>query len=186
MAVWKLTEAHYLMVPEHYWEQNEVDRETGRQKKKQYPVPTHLDPKDAGVWTHKTGERHISQGGNAFTDGEILVKWAKGYTYKRDADGFTFTCKVDDGDRKTLVFEGPPTPGMEPLDDEAKEVMKSFRWDDPVKDKYFGMSYAERLIMDKVTNEDASVNAKLIEALEAMTRTLHGMNGSKPSELRRL
>jgi hypothetical protein len=155
------------MVPENYWEQTETDRETGKQKRKQYPVPTHLDPKDPGVWTHKSGDRHISQGGNAFTDGEILVSWAKGYKFVRD-DGEEFVAKVEPEDRRNLIFVGAPTPGMEPLDDEAKEIMKAFRWADPMKDKYFGMTYAERLIFDKVTNDDAKPMAEILKAMTEM------------------
>lgn len=46
MARWKLTAAHYLNVPGTEWEQKETSRETGRQVRKVYPVPLHLDPDD--------------------------------------------------------------------------------------------------------------------------------------------
>jgi hypothetical protein len=190
MARWKLLEAHYLSVPENYWEQTETDRDTGKQKRKKYPVPTHLDPKDPGVWTHKSGERDITQGGNAFTDGEIVVRWEEGYTYTRE-DGKVFTCKV--GPDKTqrghldLVFVGPPTPGMEPLDDEAKAISAAFDWVNIANDKYFGMSYAERLIFDKVTNEDgqqkqmADAIAMMSELMKANTALMQKLAGTDAS-----
>ena len=180
MARWKLTEPHYLMVPENYWEQTETDRATGKQKKKKYPVPTHLDPKDPGVWTHKSGERHISQGGNEFTDGEIIVRWEVGYTYERlDEDGkviAAYTAKTAPSESRAdlewrdLIFVGAPTPGMEPIDAEAKEIMKDFKWADPMKDKYFGMTYAERLIFDKVTNAGQEPLTEVVKAMEAMMK----------------
>ena len=104
MARWLLREPHYLNSPDTFWEQQMTDRETGRQKRVQYPVPLHLDPNNPADWNYKSGGAHITQGGNAFTEGGIVV------------------CYKGKGELKDIIFEGAPTPGMEPIDDEAKEL----------------------------------------------------------------
>lgn len=116
MARWKLTEPHYLNVVDCFWEQVETDRDTGRQKRKQYPVPMYLNPNSPPDWNYRPGNGHVTQGGNSFDEGSIVVCWE------------------GKGERRDIVFVGNPTPGMEPLDDEAKEVSASFDWSHPLDD----------------------------------------------------
>ena len=94
MARWKLTEPHYLQVEGIKWEYSEVDRVTGRPKRTQFPVPLHLDPNVESDWTHKW---------DAWS-GDIIISNGSG------------------ADPKDLIFTGPVTPGMLPLDDEAKAI----------------------------------------------------------------
>ena len=51
---WKLTEPHYLNVPETTWEQKETDRMTGKQVRKAYPVPLYLNPKEESDWNYQS------------------------------------------------------------------------------------------------------------------------------------
>lgn len=44
MARWRLKDKHYLSCPGTEWEQKEVDLNTGKQARKVYTVPRHLDP----------------------------------------------------------------------------------------------------------------------------------------------
>lgn len=44
MARWRLMTPHYLNVPGTEWAYEEIDRETGQQARKVFPVPRHLDP----------------------------------------------------------------------------------------------------------------------------------------------
>lgn len=44
MARWKLNVGHYLNVPGTEWEYKETDRTSGRQARKVFVVPLHLDP----------------------------------------------------------------------------------------------------------------------------------------------
>lgn len=118
---WKLTEPHYLNVPETTWEQKETDRMTGKQVRKAYPVPLYLNPKEESDWNYQSID-----GG----DGGIIVAW-KGKGQPRD-----------------IIFEGPPTPGMEPLDGEAKAESGKYKWTDPINDFDHGITYSERLLMD--------------------------------------
>lgn len=94
MARWKLTEPHYLAVEGIKWEYSEVDRVTGRPKRTQFPVPLHLDPNIEGDWTHRY---------DAWS-GDIVV-----------SDGHN-------NDPKDLIYTGPVTPGMFPMDDEARAI----------------------------------------------------------------
>lgn len=102
MARWKLTEKHYLNVPGTKWEYTSTDRNTGRPVKKSYPVPLYLDPEDKDAWNYR--------GEGMFEDGYIIV------------------CHEGKGEVRDIVFVGPPTPGMLPLDAEAKEISSKFTW----------------------------------------------------------
>jgi hypothetical protein len=101
MARWKLTEPHYLNVPGNEWEQVVNDPVTQRPIRKKFPVPTHLDPRVVDDWNHKSRDG---------MDGEITVAWK------------------DKGEPGDIIFVGPPTPGMLPLDDEARAESAKFSW----------------------------------------------------------
>lgn len=94
MARWRLINPHYLAVEGTKWEYHELDRATGRQIRKQYPVPLYLDPRDLADCNHKFGR----------DEGEIIV-----------TNGGT--C-----DPKDLKFTGDPTPDMLPVDEEAEAI----------------------------------------------------------------
>jgi len=102
MARWKLTEPHYLSVPTERWEHTTTDSRTGKPVRKMYRVPKHLDPRLEDDWTHRPENNNM--------DGEIIVCW-EGKGLPRD-----------------IIFEGNPTPGMLPLDDEAEEISGQFSW----------------------------------------------------------
>lgn len=111
MARWKLTEGHYLNVPGTEWEYKETDQKTGRQGRKIFPVPMHLNPEDPGDWNYKE-------------EGVIIV------------------CYADKGMPGDIVFEGPPTPAMEPLDDEARAISAEYgkNWKHPIESLPNGFS----------------------------------------------
>jgi hypothetical protein len=98
MARWQLTEPHYLNVPGNVWEQQTQDRTTGRTVRKTFPVPMHLDPNYESDWNYR------EMVGTNIIDGKIIV------------------CHPDKGEPKDIIFVGPPTPGMLPLDAEAKAL----------------------------------------------------------------
>jgi len=102
MARWKLTEPHYLNAPDSRWEQTAIDSRTGKPTRKMFKVPLHLDPRVADDWNVKFPNNEM--------DGEIHVCWP------------------GKGNPRDIVFEGDPTPGMVPLDDEAREVTAKFKW----------------------------------------------------------
>jgi hypothetical protein len=113
MARWKLMDAHYLAVPETEWEYRETNRETGRQARKVYEVPLHLDPKNQADWNYPADEA-------------IIV-----------------SNKYDPKHPRDHVFRGTPTPDMEPLDDEAQAISDAERknWIHPIE--ALNMTYSE-------------------------------------------
>jgi hypothetical protein len=115
MARWSLRDAHYLAVPGTEWEYKETNRETGRQARKVYEVPVHLDPRNASDWNYPREEM-------------IIVADKYDPKYPRD-----------------IVFRGPPTPDMEPLDDEARSITQGFidrgAWKHPIES--LNMTYSE-------------------------------------------
>jgi hypothetical protein len=100
MARWKLTEPHYLNVPSERWELTTNDVRTGKPVRKMFRVPKHLDPRLEDDWNVRINGM----------DGEIHV------------------CLEGKGNPGDIVFEGNPTPGMLPLDDEAREISGKFDW----------------------------------------------------------
>jgi len=101
MARWQLTEPHYLNVPGTKWELTMNDRKTNRPVRKTYTVPLHLHPDIEADWTRRDGEEGII----------TVCHEGKGHPDGRD-----------------VTFVGPPTPGMLPLDDEAKAISSKFDW----------------------------------------------------------
>lgn len=109
MARWRLTCSHYIKtVPPQVWEYKEVDQRTGKNVTKRFEVPTLLDPGDPSSWTNRDSN------GN----GEIVVAIEGKTTNSYD-----------------IIFEGPPTPDMLPLDAEAEEISQSFadKWKHPIE-----------------------------------------------------
>src|SRR5881392_1048059 len=96
MARWRLKDKHYLSVPGIEWEYQETDRETGRRARKIFTVPLYLDPEIQADWNYPE-------------EGAIIV-----------------STKFDPAHRRDIVFTGPPTPDMEPVDDEAEAITQEY------------------------------------------------------------
>lgn len=102
MARWQLTEPQYLNVPGTMWEQVTTDRITQRPIRKQYPVPLFLDPRIETDWNDRDPQNPM--------DGRIIIAYA------------------GKGGPRDIIFEGPPNPGMLPIDDEAREISGQYNW----------------------------------------------------------
>jgi hypothetical protein len=128
MARWYLTAAHYLKVPGTEWEYKETDRMTGKQKRKVFPVPLYLNPADDSDCNFRHGIPGV-------TDEPMIVVASVGRGLPGD-----------------IEFEGPPTPDMEPLDDEAREISAQWapQWVHPIEDLpgQGGMSYSQSILSD--------------------------------------
>lgn len=96
---WKLTEPHYLNVPGTKWEFTIQNRVTGKPQRKVFDVPLYLNPEDEGDWNIRDG-----------------------------FDGYIAVCHEGKGNPSDIIFIGNPTPGMLPLDDEARELTAKFAW----------------------------------------------------------
>lgn len=161
MARWRLTGAHYLNVPGVEWEQRETDTDSGQQVRKVYPVPILLDPLNPG-----NCQRRFNH-----PDGYVV-------------------CWEGKGDRNDIIFVGPPTPEMEPLDEEAEAISKveSKKW---VNKPESGQDYGEAMIqafqrqMDQIFSSGntapanvsaGSVSKADFEALQAQVAALMARN----------
>lgn len=153
MARWKLTEPHYLAVDGIKWEYSEVDRVTGRPKRTQFPVPLHLDPNIEGDWTHRY---------DAWS-GDIIVS------------------NGTNADPKDLIYTGPVTPGMLPMDDEARAITERTAKDKwkPTADltpEAQNQSYTNQLLsgfIDEMTK--LQVGVAQAPAAAGMTEFMQGM-----------
>lgn len=120
MARWKLTAPHYLNVPGTEWEYKESDRETGRSVRKVYHIPLHLNPDLSSDWNY------------------------------RDQEAIIVSSRVDPLCPRDIVFVGPPTPDMEPLDDEARRISQEYvdsgRWKHPIES--MNMTYSQSLLTE--------------------------------------
>ena len=142
---WRLVNAHYLRVPELpdgtkvEWEHKETSRESGRSVRKLFPVPILLNPND---------------GADCNYPGELIVAHA--------VDGAHNL-------RQDYIFEGEPTPEMEPLNDAAQAISDSLRtkWEHPIDSIPVngGMSSAEQVFMQNMMSQFAKeVGAALPKA----------------------
>lgn len=125
MARWRLTASHYLRTTDKtYFRYTETDRKTGRPKETNFEVPRLLDVNDPSYWT------------------EIIVPKEEGYINVSDGTN----PKPDD-----IVFIGPPTPDMLPLDDGAKAISAKYVkvWNAP---KDGEKSYSES-VLDQLTEK---------------------------------
>ena len=119
-----------------------------------FRVPKHLDPRLEDDWNVRINGM----------DGEIHVC----YEGKDDP-------KYPD---RAIVFEGNPTPGMLPLDDEAKEISGQFSWtptqgiDEESQRHSFYAKLGDTLIDQmtelKVARETAPVNPEMNKFMETM------------------
>jgi len=120
MARWALRQPHYLAVPGTEWEYKETDRETQRQVRKVFEVPLYLNPGEPADWNDRANER-------------IVV-----------------TNKFDRAYPRDHVFVGPPTPDMEPIDEEAQTItdgfVKSGAWKHPIES--LDMNYSQSVLSD--------------------------------------
>jgi len=161
MARWLLTEPPYLNVPGTRWEYKETDRTSGKQKSMTLPVPAFLDPRDEADWNYsqKSGPFQAEQGFTVLESFGIVV------------------CYEGKGQGRDIIFVGPPTPGMLPLDTEAKKISdkESPKWIHPIEGLpgTFSDNLLESLQMQvAAVASKASVpkdDGKLDKLMEAMT-----------------
>lgn len=142
MARWKLTAAHYLQVEGSEWEYKEQSS-AGKMVRQIYPVPQLLDPKTATDWN----DVQLGPMGQAI-DGAVIVAYAGHGAQPRD-----------------YIFTGPPTPDMEPLDDEAQAISEreSKKWIHPIES--LSGDYSQSLLND-LTRQLAELQAGQIAKAE--------------------
>ncbi len=151
MARWKLLHAHYLNVPGSEWQYSEISRTTGKPIRKVFAVPQLLDPDIEADCNYKFGPE----------GSEIIVSNGK------------------NAQPQDIIFEGPPTPDMLPLDDEAKTISAGFAgvWNHPIES--LPGQFSERLLDDMqaklsaaITRQTQSENTDLSELIKVLTKTM--------------
>lgn len=146
MARWRLTAAHYLNVKGTQWEYIEVNRTSGKQERKIFDVPVHLDPNEPSDWNVRYNK----------DEGDVVVSDGKG------------------NQPKDIIFSGPPTPDMDPLDDAARKITDSLRssWKHPIES--LPGTYSQSLI-DQFTFEIAKVQSTANRPTEGISDLLTAM-----------
>ncbi len=146
MARWKLTEPHYLNVPGTKWELTMQNRTTGKPQRKVFEVPLYLNPEDEGDWNVREG-----------------------------FDGYVAVCHEGKGNPSDIVFLGDPTPGMVPLDEEARALTAKFAWtptqgtDEESKMASFGNQLLNGLI-DQMS--DVQTRASAAQSVQGMDQLI--------------
>ena len=159
MARWRLTEPHYLNVDGTKWEYSEVDRITGRPKRVQFPVPQYLNP------NYEDDLKSFGQGQGDVSTWDIIV-----------SDG-------NNPGPKDVIFKekdgspGQPTPGMLPLDDDAREITARYSkvWDAPSEGPSFTQRLEESLINQMTELRDSVKQAPQVEGLAELMATMTSM-----------
>ena len=162
MARWKLTEAHYIKVEGTTWEYNEIDRTTGRPKRTKFPVPMLLDPASAD---------DLKQYGQ---DDPFLG---------RDADPVIIVIQSEDYRKhsRDVSADFTPTPGMMPLDDEAKAItaeLSKGAWvpTNGIDPESQNNSYTAKLLngmIDRMTDMKTGVQqAPQVQGIEELLKTM--------------
>lgn len=149
MARWKLLQPHYLNLPGTKWEYTENDRSTGKPVRRQFDVPTFLHPESPGDWNDRNGE-----------EGIIVV-----------------SNKQDNAHPKDYLFASDPTPDMEPLDDEAREISAKLapKWNHPIDSLPSQGNYSQSLL-DGLQSKMAEAQSKTAETqAEGMSQLLATM-----------
>lgn len=153
MARWRLTDGHYLNVPGIEWEYKESDRETGRQARKIYHVPLYLNPKNREDWN--------------YPQDEAIIVTNKEYHPEHPRD---------------IYFVGPPTPDMEALDDEAREISQGYhdrgQWKHPIEK--LDMTYSQSILSEF----EQQLVAKLAGSPQPLPNT--SVKGVDPAEFAKM
>lgn len=158
MARFQLTAPHYINVENNEWEYKEVDRTTGKEKRHLRQVPRYLHPEDPSDWNYITERLPNGQ----ISDGQIIV-----------------ATKADSSFPKDIVFKGPPTMDMLPLDDEAKIMIAALqkKWSHPINDLSVG-GFAEQLPMiwqqqlEAAKTQAPNISTKALEDLQRQNQDL--------------
>lgn len=150
MARWKLMTSHHLNVPGNEWEYTE--NVNGDMKRYRFAVPKLLDIRDPKCWTNKFGNKDNEEG-------EIVV------------------CYAGKGDPRDVVFEGEPTPDMQPVDEEAAVISASFakKWE--MKPDFNPGEFSQSIIdkfqvdLDQARSKSAEIKG-MDELIGAMTNLM--------------
>lgn len=150
MARWQLTEPHYLNVPGTQTE----DRSMGDRGKKKLSTPMHLDPNMESDWNYQ------EMIGRNIIEGKIIV------------------CHEGKGEPRDIVFVGDPTPGMLPIDDEAREITAKFNWKPTqgLDDISQADSFTQKLLMNLLTDTaEAKEKAQAQQQAEGLGELMKGL-----------
>lgn len=93
------------------------------------------------------------------------------WTHRQDEA--IIVCHGTSTDGRDLTFEGPPTPDMDPIDDEAKKISASYSWKTPT-DNDGAVSYGEMLV-EKFLAQQAEIVAKQ-SAAQSISPGMVGMD----------
>jgi len=151
MARFRLREKHYLLTdPPMEWEQKEISQTTGKSVRKVYIVPRYLDPDDPADHNYPR-------------EGLIIVSTKEDKNFPND-----------------IVIKGKPTPDMEALDNEARDILSKMTFIHPIESlDSQGASYADKVIaelerqMDKVVTKKDEQIGDLQKQIAELTKLVN-------------
>jgi hypothetical protein len=113
----------------------------------------HLDPNIEADWNY------TERVGNNVVDGKIIV------------------CHAGKGEPRDIIFEGSPTPGMLPLDDEARAISGQFDWTPTqgLDEASQNESYQQQLLVQLSNMKDQVATSSKIEGMGELMKALAEM-----------
>lgn len=94
MARWRLISSHYLNVPGNVWEQKELDQLTGKQGRKTYEVPLHLDVLNPTDYNYPDGIYVTNKADKAFPRDILFIGAATAEMEPLDAEAEKISAEV--------------------------------------------------------------------------------------------
>jgi hypothetical protein len=134
-------------------------------------------------WEYKETDRETGRQARKVYEVPLYLNptWTQDWN---DPGGIVVSNRFDAAHRRDIVFVGPPTPDMEPLDDEAIEISNKYRaeWKHPIES--LNMTYSESRLSEFERSIAEFMANKGVEQMKTMPNvSAKGIDPKKFEEL---
>jgi hypothetical protein len=134
-------------------------------------------------WEYKENDRETGRSARKVYEVPLYLNptWTQDWN---DPDGIVVSNRYDAAHRRDVVFTGPPTPDMEPLDDEATSISNEHRadWKHPIES--LNMTYSESRLSDFEREIAQLMATKMVQSDKPLPNvSIKGVDPKKFEEL---